>query len=290
MPILVGVLLTVIVAGIGAVLFLNRPPTGTDSTPTPGATILVTDTPTPARTETGSNPGGGAIVPDHTPTATPTQSATNTPVPPADTPTATNTTTSTPVSPTDTPTATNTATNTPVPPTHTPTATNTARPTGPTNTPTPLVMVTPTSTATSGGGKVSPTSTRVPTKTPTPTRVVPTLPPAPPASPAPAGQIDGFESTQGWSSSYAAWGSLSASSEKVIQRKQRCQTGIQHTGRRHSKQEPGLCGFQPTYPSRVHPPNLPSGSMGMAPTIISIYGRTQKREEIPVRLREDRRG
>src|SRR5688572_17275114 len=73
------------------------------------------------------------------PTDTPTDTPTNTPVPPTDTPT--DTPTNTPVPPTDTPT--DTPTNTPVPPTDTPTDTPTNTPVPPTDTPTDTPTNTP---------------------------------------------------------------------------------------------------------------------------------------------------
>ena len=85
------------------------------------------------------------------PTATPSPTHTNTPVPPTDTPT------DTPVPPTDTPTntpvpPTDTPTNTPMPPTDTPTNTPVPPTDTPTNTPTNTPTRTPTPTNTPAGG------------------------------------------------------------------------------------------------------------------------------------------
>ncbi len=123
-------------------------------------------------------------------TATPTRTATNTPVPPTATNTPaspTATATNTPPGPTATntslpPTATNTtvpptATNTHTGPTATPTATNT--PTGPTTGPTATptrtnTPVTPTATATLTNTPVPPTATATHTNTPVPPTATPT--------------------------------------------------------------------------------------------------------------------
>jgi hypothetical protein len=99
------------------------------------------------------------------PTATATETATNTPVPPTATPT--NTSTNTPVPPTATPT--NTPTNTPVPPTATATNTSTNTPVPPTATPTNTSTNTPLPpTATPTNTPVPPTATPAATYTPTP--------------------------------------------------------------------------------------------------------------------------
>ncbi|MGE3074729.1 MAG: FGLLP motif-containing membrane protein [Dehalococcoidia bacterium] len=122
--------------------------------------------------------------------APPTNTPTNTPVPP--TSTSTNTPTNTPVTPTST--STNTPTSTPVPPTATPTHTPTATPTGtqtPTNTPTATntpTPVPPTSTPTPiVGPQVIATNTPTPSPTFTPTRTAtpsptPTRTPVPPTA------------------------------------------------------------------------------------------------------------
>jgi hypothetical protein len=97
-----------------------------------------------------------------TPTVTPTQTNTSTPIPPTVTPTPTNT--STPIPPTVSPSPTNTST-----PTKTPTLTKT-----PTRTKAPTLTKTPTRTKTPTLTKV-PTRTKTPTLTKTPTRTkVPT--------------------------------------------------------------------------------------------------------------------
>jgi hypothetical protein len=113
----------------------------------------------------------------------PTNTPTNTPVPPTNTftpvpPTATDTPTNTPTdTPTDTPTNTPTDTATPTPtntPTNTPTDTATPTPTDtPTNTPTDTPTNTPTDTATPTPTDTptnTPTNTATPTKTPTNTK------------------------------------------------------------------------------------------------------------------------
>jgi hypothetical protein len=91
-------------------------------------------------------------------TNTPTNTATNTPVPPTNTPT--DTPTNTPVPPTNTPT--DTPTNTPVPPTNTPTDTPTNTPVPPTPTcapPTALPIVTPAFTPRPGCSATPPRNT-----------------------------------------------------------------------------------------------------------------------------------
>ena len=115
-------------------------------TPTPTATLGVTQTPTVTSTQTPT------VTPETTLTPTPTETETPTPTPES-------TTTPTPTE-TETPTPTETPTNTPTPePTTTPTNTET-----PTETPTPEPTTTPTNTETP---TETPTNTETPTETPT---------------------------------------------------------------------------------------------------------------------------
>jgi|GEM_PF-3529460 len=204
-PALIGLLLVVIVAGIGVVLFGQRPPTA----PAPSAssvTSVIPDDGSPTVQPTSDLTATAAAVAlamaMATSTSTPTQTAT-----PSVTATPTKTET-----PSPTATATHMDTPTPLPPTATikPTDTPTQGAVGPTSTPTPLKIggTTPAPTL----SPVKPTSTRVrPTFTPT----RPPIPTQPPSTPAPAGQIEGFESVQGWSSSNGSWGILADSTEQV---------------------------------------------------------------------------
>ena len=124
-----------------------------------GGTVPLSPTPTATQTETPTQtPTGGTVPPSPTPTATQTETPTGTPTEtPTQTPT--NTQTVTPTQ-TDTPTATPTQTDTPTEtPTQTVTPTETVSET-PTNTPTETPTVTPTNT---------PSQTETPTNTPSET-------------------------------------------------------------------------------------------------------------------------
>lgn len=215
---LAGVLLVLVAAGVGYVLINIGP--GPEAT----STAMVNGTPaTPGGNGEPTPTNGGGVLPagdsaTDTPTPSPTASAT-----PSDTPSPTVTATASPTAtPTETatqiPTPTHTSTRV-VPPTSTPIVvvapTDTPAPpaTGPTATPTPI-RIGPAATSTPTRG-VAPTSTRVPA-TPTHTRTpTPVASPTPIATPAPAGQVEGFESAAGWSSSNTAWGTLVASTEQV---------------------------------------------------------------------------
>ncbi|MDH7487536.1 MAG: hypothetical protein QHJ81_14830 [Anaerolineae bacterium] len=150
------------------VYFAILPETSPTPTPTATPTSPPTATPTSTLTATASPTPTATATPSSTPTATPTSTPT-----PTDTPTATpthtptHTPTATPThTPTATPTHTPTATPTPTP-THTPTHTPTVTPTHtPTATPTHTPTATPTHTPTA---TPTHTPTATPTHTPTPT-------------------------------------------------------------------------------------------------------------------------
>lgn len=227
---LLGVFLTLIVAGIGGTLAGYGPLARGAQPPVPPATStpVSSESLTPGAEETGT--GGGAVAPS--PEATPssvseeTATASPTAAPPTAEPTTRPTMTPTgTLVPTDIPSATPTvivlaptATPTRRPPTATPTVASTSTPTRvayeetdgtPTNTPTPLVIA--------GGGLASAvTATRQkPTSTPLPATATPTrtpTPTGPTATPTPQGQLDGFDGASGWTSDIN-WGSLAVTTE-----------------------------------------------------------------------------
>ncbi|MFN8443248.1 MAG: cohesin domain-containing protein [Caldilineaceae bacterium] len=179
---------TSIITGTGAILTVNYT-TALTATGSTALNFTQTLLASPSATSLPVTAVNGSFTINSVATNTPTNTATNTPVPPTNTPT--NTATNTAVPPTNTPT--NTATNTPVPPTNTPTntATNAAVPPAPmhrrirprirqyhrpTRQPTlqPISPVAPTNTPTNTATNTAVAPTNTPTNTATNTPVAPT--------------------------------------------------------------------------------------------------------------------